>query len=124
MGDPYDEQLRETARLVAEKAGLPDSQWSWSYQSAGGSPEPWLGPQLEVYIPELAAETDIKNMVSIPVGFVCDHVEILFDIDIQAQEAAKACGVRLERPSALNDDPLYIQTLVDLIEVRADPWLA
>jgi ferrochelatase len=124
MGDPYDEQLRETARLVAEKAGLPDSQWSWSYQSAGGSPEPWLGPQLEEYIPELAAETGIKNMVSIPVGFVCDHVEILFDIDIQAQEAAKACGVRLERPSALNDVPLYIQSLVDLIEERAEPWLA
>jgi len=119
MGDPYDEQLRDTARLVAEKAGLPDSQWSWSYQSAGGSPEPWLGPQLEAYIPELAAETGIKNMISIPVGFVCDHVEILFDIDIQAQEAAQGCGVRLERPSALNDDPLYIQTLVDLIEDRA-----
>jgi protoporphyrin/coproporphyrin ferrochelatase len=118
MGDPYDEQLRETARLVAEKADLPASQWSWSYQSAGGSPEPWLGPQLEEYIPELAAQ-GIKNMISIPVGFVCDHVEILFDIDIQAQEAAKACGVRLERPLALNDDPLYIQTLVDLIEERA-----
>ena len=99
--------------------GLPDSQWSWSYQSAGGSPEPWLGPQLEEYIPELAAEIGIKNMISIPVGFVCDHVEILFDIDIQAQEAAQSCGVRLERPSALNDDPLYIQTLVDLIEERA-----
>ena len=119
MGDPYDEQLRETARLVAAKAGLPDARWSWSYQSAGGSPEPWLGPQLEAYIPELAAQ-GVKNMISIPVGFVSDHVEILFDIDIQAQEAAKACGVRLERPSALNDDPLYIQTLVDLIEQRAE----
>jgi ferrochelatase len=117
-GDPDDAQLRETARLVAEKAGLPDSQWSWSYQSAGGSPEPWLGPQLEDYIPELAAQ-GIKNMISIPVGFVCDHVEILYDIDIQAQEAARACGVRLERPSALNDDPLYIQALVDLIESSA-----
>lgn len=119
MGDPYDEQLRETARLVAEKAGLSASQWSWSYQSAGGSPEPWLGPQLEEYIPELAAQ-GIKNVVSIPVGFVSDHVEILFDIDIQAQEAAKACGVRLERPLALNDDPLYIQTLVNLIQERAE----
>ena len=119
MGDPYDEQLRDTARLVAAKAGLPDARWSWSYQSAGGSPEPWLGPQLEAYIPELAAQ-GVKNMISIPVGFVSDHVEILFDIDIQAQEAARACGVRLERPSALNDDPLYIQTLVDLIEQRAE----
>lgn len=118
MGDPYDTQLRETAQLVADKAGLPNSQWSWSYQSAGGSPEPWLGPQLEDYIPELA-EQGIKNMISIPVGFVSDHVEILFDIDIQAQEAAQESGVRLERPPALNDDPLYIQVLVDLIEERA-----
>jgi ferrochelatase len=123
MGDPYDTQLHETAQLIADKAGLPDSQWSWSYQSAGGSPEPWLGPQLEDYIPELA-EQGIKNMISIAVGFVSDHVEILFDIDIQAQEAAQANGVRLERPPALNDDPLYIQTLVDLIENRAQRWLA
>ena len=62
-------------------------------------------------------------MISIPVGFVSDHVEILFDIDIQAQEAAQESGVRLERPPALNDDPLYIQTLVDLIEARAQKWL-
>ena len=51
MGDPYDSQLRETAQLVADKAGLTDDQWSWSYQSAGRSPEPWLGPQIEEYIP-------------------------------------------------------------------------
>jgi len=115
MGDPYDSQMQETAKLVAEKAGLPDEQWSWSYQSAGRSPEPWLGPQLEEYVPELAAK-GIKNMISIPVGFVSDHVEILFDIDIEAQAAAKENGVRLERPPALNDDPLYIETLVALIE--------
>jgi ferrochelatase len=118
MGDPYDSQLRETARLVAEEVGLPDEQWSWSYQSAGRSPEPWLGPQLEAYIPELA-EKGIKNIVSIPVGFVCDHVEILYDIDIKAQQAAKACGVRLERPSALNTDPIFIKQLADLIEKKA-----
>jgi ferrochelatase len=122
MGDPYDAQLRETAQLIAEKAGLPDSQWSWSYQSAGRSPEPWLGPQLEEYIPELAAK-GIKNIVSIAVGFVCDHVEILYDIDIEAQKAARENGVRLERPSALNDDPLFIETLVELIQERAKIWL-
>lgn len=118
MGDPYDEQLRETARLVAAEAGLPDSQWSWSYQSAGRSPEPWLGPQLEEYIPELAAQ-GIKNMVSIPVGFVCDHVEILFDIDIEAQAAAKEHDVRLVRPPALNTDPRFMQQLAQLIEDKA-----
>jgi ferrochelatase len=123
MGDPYDAQLRETARLVAEAAGLQDSQWSWSYQSAGRSPEPWLGPQLEEHIPELAAQ-GIRKMVSIPVGFVSDHVEILYDIDIQAQEVAQEHGVTLVRPPALNDDPLYIETLVKLIEDAAQPWLA
>jgi len=122
MGDPYDSQLRETARLVAECAGLSDEQWSWSYQSAGRSPEPWLGPQLEEYIPELATQ-GIKNMISIAVGFVSDHVEILFDIDIEAQAAAKTHGVRLERPPALNDDPLYIGTLVDLIEGASQQWI-
>lgn len=118
MGDPYDSQLRETAELVAQQAGLPPEQWSWSYQSAGRSPEPWLGPQLQEHIPALAAQ-GIKNIVSVPVGFVSDHVEILYDIDIQAQAVAQELGVRLERPSALNTDPLFIQTLVDLIQQRA-----
>ncbi len=124
MGDPYDSQLRETAQLIANEAGLRDDQWSWSYQSAGRSPEPWLGPQLEEFIPELA-EKGIKNIVSIPVGFVSDHVEILFDIDIEAQKAAQECGVRLERPSALNTDPVFMKQLADLIVAKADEqgWL-
>ena len=122
MGDPYDSQLRETAGLVANRAGLRTDQWSWSYQSAGRSPEPWLGPQLEDYIPELAAQ-GIKNIVSIPIGFVADHVEILFDIDIEAQRAAREHGIRLERPPALNTDPLFIETLVTQIKTTAAPWL-
>lgn len=119
QGDPYDDQLQETARLVAEKASLPNSQWSWSYQSAGRSPEPWLGPQLEAYIPQLA-EKGIKNVVSIPIGFVSDHVEILFDIDIEAQKAARESGVRLERPPALNTDPLFIGQLAEILQARVN----
>lgn len=119
MGDPYDEQLRETARLVAERAGMPNNRWSWSYQSAGRSPEPWLGPQLEDHIPALA-EQGIRDMISIPVGFVSDHVEILYDIDIEAQKVAREQDVRLERPPALNDDPLFIGTLADEIEQAAE----
>ena len=121
-GDPYDAQLRETAELVAAAAGLSESQWSWSYQSAGRSPEPWLGPQLEEYIPELAAQGK-KNIISIPIGFVSDHVEILYDIDIEAQGVAKEYGVRLVRPNALNSDPLFIETLVELVQQRAEKWL-
>ena len=119
MGDPYDDQMQETARLVAERAGMADERWSWSYQSAGRSPEPWLGPQLEDHISALA-EQGIRDMISIPVGFVSDHVEILYDIDIQAQAVAQELGVRLERPPALNDDPLFIGALVEEIERAAE----
>ena len=115
MGDPYDRQLRETARLVAERAGLGQEQWSWSYQSAGRSPEPWLGPQLVEHLPELA-ERGVEKVVSVPIGFVCDHVEILYDIDIQAQRVARDLGMHLVRPPALNTDPLFIEQLAELIE--------
>lgn len=119
MGDPYDSQLRETARLVAEGAGLPPERWSWSYQSAGRSPEPWLGPQLEEHLPALARQ-GIRDVISLPVGFVSDHVEILYDIDIMAREVAQAHGMRLERPPALNTDPLFIGQLARLIRERAE----
>jgi len=122
-GDPYDRQLRETARLVAERAGLPDDRWSWSFQSAGRTPEPWLGPQIEDHVADLAA-AGVTDIVSVPVGFVSDHVEILFDIDVKARAVAGELGVRLERPPALNDDPLYIATLVEVIEEHAAPWVA
>ena len=114
MGDPYDSQLRETAELIAQAAGLPAGRWSWSYQSAGRSPEPWLGPQLPEHLRALA-EQGVRDVVSIPVGFVCDHVEILYDIDIQGQEIARELGMRLERPPALNTDPLFISALADTI---------
>jgi ferrochelatase len=122
LGDPYDKQLRETAELVAARAGLPPERWSWSYQSAGRSPEPWLGPQIEDHIPTLA-EQGVTRVVSVPVGFVSDHVEILYDIDIKAQQAAQASGIRLVRPPALNDDPLFVDTLVEQILLHAAPWL-
>ncbi len=123
MGDPYQDQLFETAALVAAAAGLHEDQWSWSYQSAGRSHEPWLGPQIEEHIPQLAAQ-GIRNVVSVPIGFVCDHVEILFDIDIKAQQAAHEHGVRLERPPALNTDPLFMEAIADQIRKRAAKWLA
>ncbi len=114
QGDPYDAQLHETARLVAEKVGLADTQWTFSYQSAGRSPEPWLGPQIQDYVIELA-EQGHKNLLSCVVGFVADHVEILFDIDVKAQRAAQHAGARLERVPSLNDDPLFIAALADLV---------
>ena len=117
-GDPYDRQCRRTAALVAKKADLPDDRWSWCYQSEGRSPELWLGPQLEDYLVDLA-NAGIRNVVSLPVGFVSDHVEVLYDIDIEAQAVARTNNMHLERPRSLNSDPVFLRTLADLIDGAA-----
>ncbi len=117
-GDPYDRQTKETARLVASRSGLKDSDWSWSYQSAGRSAEPWLGPTLPDHLRALASR-GIINVVIVPVGFVSDHVEILYDIDIDARNVAAGLGIRLERPAALNDDPVFTRELGRIISERA-----
>ena len=122
-GDPYGEQCLETARLVAERAALPDERWSWAYQSAGRTPERWAGPDLGEHLATLAG-AGIRDVISIPVGFVSDHVEILFDIDQRAAAVAAGLGMRLERPPALNDEPVFIATLAELVRERAQPWLA
>jgi len=120
-GDPYGEQCLETARLVAARAGLSDDRWTWAYQSAGRTPEPWAGPDLDEHLEELAGR-GVRDVVSVPVGFVSDHVEILFDIDHKAAAVAARLGMRLERPSALNDDPLFIGALAELVRERAALW--
>jgi len=120
-GDPYDTQCRETAYLVAERAGLPPERWSWSYQSAGRTPEPWAGPDLGDHLEELAAN-GVRDVVSVPVGFVSDHVELLFDVDVRAQGVAQGFGLRLERPPALNDDPRFVAALAEIVRDRASAW--
>ncbi len=119
MGDPYDDQVRETAQLVAECAGLAGGQWSLSYQSAARSREPWLGPPIEQHLGDLAAQ-GVRDVLSVPVGFVSDHVETLYDLDIQAKKAAQAHGMRFERPPALNDDALFIGALAELVRERIE----
>jgi len=120
MGDPYDQQLRQTAKKIARAASLTPERWSWSYQSAGRSDEPWLGPQIEEHLQELAHQ-GVENVVSVPIGFLSDHVEILFDIDIQAQEIAREAGIRLVRPPALNTDPTFISGLARIIREQSQP---
>jgi ferrochelatase len=117
-GDPYGDQCLETARLVAAQAGVPGDRWSWAYQSAGRTPEPWAGPDLGEHLEELASR-GVRDVVSVPVGFVSDHVELLFDVDHRAVEVAAGLGMRLERPPALNDDPVFIGMLAELVRARA-----
>jgi ferrochelatase len=109
-GDPYADQCLETATLVARAAGLQEGRWSWSWQSAGRTPEPWAGPDLVEHLDELAAQ-GVRNVLCVPVGFVSDHVELLYDIDQRAHAAAEKVGLTLERPPALNDDPVFIEGL-------------
>ena len=119
-GDPYQEQLLETARLVADRAGLGD-RWSFAFQSASPTGEPWLGPDILDELERLSAEGVSKVLVA-PVGFVSDHLEILWDLDVEAREKAQQLGLELDRIESLNDDPAFIRAVAGLVEkVRAVP---
>jgi ferrochelatase len=111
-GDPYREQLLETARLVAEQAGL--EGWSFAFQSASETGEPWLGPDLLEELERLRAEGVSKVLVA-PVGFVSDHLEILWDIDVEARERAEQLGLELRRTDSLNDDPAFVRALGEVV---------
>ena len=116
-GDPYDQQLRSTARMLAEMLGLADDDWTFSYQSAAKTGVPWLGPQIEETVADLAARGD-KNLLIVPVGFIADHVEVLYDLDIGVQHIARDLGVRVERPSMLNDSDPLINALAGLVRAH------
>jgi protoporphyrin/coproporphyrin ferrochelatase len=110
-GDPYPEELARTAALVAERLGL--ESYDFAYQSAGRTDEAWLGPDLGDELRRLAVEGG-RDVVVCAVGFVADHLEVLYDIDIEAQAIAGEVGVRLERAPTMNDDPTFIGGLADL----------
>ncbi|OAB39872.1 ferrochelatase [Paenibacillus macquariensis subsp. defensor] len=110
MGDPYPEQLLETSRAIAEATGV--TSWQFSWQSAGRTAEPWLGPDILDTLQELSVE-QIENVLVAPVGFVSDHLEVLYDLDIEAQAISKELDMRLMRIDSLNSDPLYMETLRD-----------
>jgi ferrochelatase len=111
-GDPYPDQLRHTAELVAGRLGLPRFDIGW--QSAGRTPEPWLGPPLEESI-EKAAADGRPAVVVCPCGFVADHLEILYDVDIEARGAAERAGIRLERTESMNADPAFVRALAAVV---------
>lgn len=109
-GDPYDSQLRETAALLAAMLELPADRWTFSYQSAAQTNMPWLGPQIEQLVPDLAAAGE-RDLLIAPIGFISDHVEILYDIDIGVQAIAQAHGVRVERTPMLNAGQPLVEAL-------------
>ena len=111
-GDPYATQVRATAAGVAARAGLAGYRQAW--QSAGRTAEPWLTPTLEQELQALAGE-GARRVLVVPIGFVCDHTEVLFDIDVQARAAAEALGIELVRTESLNDSPRFVAALADLV---------
>jgi len=115
-GDTYPDELARTAALVAQRVGL--DAYDFAFQSAGRTDEPWLGPEILAEIRRLASE-GVKELVISPVGFVAEHLEVLYDIDIEAQDVARSAGLHIERARALNDDPIFIAALAD-IATRAE----
>ncbi len=112
IDDPYEAQLMETSRLVAGEAGV--KNWEFAFQSVSGPFDAWLGPTLKDKISELAAK-GVKRILVCPVGFVSDHLEILYDLDIEAKEYAASLGVTLRRTASLNDDPGLIEALASAV---------
>jgi protoporphyrin/coproporphyrin ferrochelatase len=112
-GDPYQEQLLDTARLVAGRAGITD--WSFSYQSESPTGEPWLGPDILDHLQELH-DRGVGDVLVCPIGFVSDHLEIRWDIDVEAQEKAAELGMTVQRVEMPNDDPRFVAGLVQLVE--------
>ncbi len=115
-GDPYPDQLRVSAAAVAQRLGL--AEWRVAYQSAGATPEPWLGPEVGEVLAQLAGAGH-RDFLIVPIGFVSDHVEILYDVDVMYRGQAERLGARLERTASLNDDPRLVAALADLARTAA-----
>jgi ferrochelatase len=113
---PYVEQITDSSRLVAERLG--HTRWSVAYQSRSGSPrEPWLGPDINQVVAGLAAE-GCRDVVVTPIGFVCDHVEVLYDLDIEARQIAEQAGINFVRAATVSDHPAFIRALADMVQRR------
>ena len=110
--DPYAQEAKRTAKLVAERVpAIP--KWWFAFQSQGASGGPWIGPTVEETLTAIAAE-GIKTLLLQPIGFLCDHVEILYDVDIAFKDYAAKLGIRLERPESLNDSPILARAIAGL----------
>ncbi len=113
-GDPYQKQVEESVRLVVGKTGI--KNWRVAWQSKGTrATEPWIGPEVEPTLDRIAEE-GYKTVLEIPIGFTCDHMETLYDIDIVHRAHAKALGINFERAESLNTSPLFIKALADVVK--------
>jgi ferrochelatase len=112
-GDPYPQEVERTAEGVAKLVGL--TAWDVAYQSQGATAEPWLGPTLDEVFAS-AATQDQRRLLLVPIGFVCDHVEILYDLDILAQSVARERGLSLTRTASLNSSPTFIAALASVVQ--------
>ena len=111
-GDPYEEQLLESSTLVAEAAGL--DEWSFSYQSESATGEPWLGPDIVDHLGDLHGR-GVRDVLVCPVGFVADHLEIRWDLDVEAAERARDLGMSFERIEMPNADPAFVAVLARVV---------
>lgn len=117
-GDPYVEDARTTARLVAERVpGI--SRQLFAFQSQGASGGPWIGPTVEQTLDGLAQE-GVKSLILQPIGFLCDHVEILYDVDCVFAEYARKLGIQLTRPESLNDSPTLARAIAELAKMALE----
>jgi ferrochelatase len=111
---PYVDDFTAAARAVAERAGRP--RWSLAYQSRSGGPrDPWLEPDIGDVVQQLASQ-GTRRVVVMPLGFVCDHVEVLYDLDIEARALAARSGLAFHRAAAVNDHPEFVAMLADLVK--------
>ncbi|GAC1419766.1 MAG: ferrochelatase [Actinomycetota bacterium] len=111
-GDPYKDQLLASAKLIADAAGI--AHWEFAFQSASATGEPWLGPDILQALEHCASRGGRRALVA-PIGFVTDHLEILFDVDIECMEKAAELGIEVRRVPSPNDDPLLIEALAAAI---------
>src|SRR5208337_3891206 len=116
-GDPYERQSKETAQLVAQEAGLEAKDWTFAFQSQGMSGGPWIGPTVEETIRNLKAKGR-RGVFLHPIGFLCDHVEVLYDIDIAFKQFAEKEGMRLWRAESLNGSRLLTEAIAELVRSR------
>ncbi|MGE6489032.1 ferrochelatase [Paenisporosarcina sp. NPDC076898] len=117
-GDPYPDQLKETAKLIAQSAGIENYEVGW--QSAGQTPEPWIGPDVQDLTHELHEQKGYSTFVYTPVGFVADHLEVLFDNDYECKVVTDEIGANYYRPEMPNTQPLFIDAMSDVVLKHLD----